>query len=90
MNLKTNTMAKELKLCKRDQTLIEGLNLTGNGNTYKTTNPYSGASELLDERGARLYEYVKNAERNSKWTDLNKGLSLFRKLYPSEYYTLLD
>jgi hypothetical protein len=83
-------MAKAVKLCKRDEKLIDSLNLKNDGSKYRVTNPYSGGSEVLDEQGARLYEYVKKAERESRWDDLNKSLTLFRKLYPNEYYTLLD
>jgi hypothetical protein len=81
---------KKVKLCKRDENLIASLNLKNDGSKFTITNPYSGGSEVLDERGTKLYMYVKNAERNSKWDDLQKGLTLFRKLYSREYYTLLD
>jgi len=83
-------MAKALKLCKRDQTLIESLNLKNDGSMYLVTNPYSGASEKLNETETKLYEYVKKAEIESRWDDLNKGITLFRKLNGDAYYTLLD
>jgi hypothetical protein len=83
-------MAKT-KLSKRDETLISKLDFDRD-ETEKVSvqNPFSGDSCLLDTRGVALYEYVKGSEALSQWDNLQKGLTLFRKLYPSEYYTLLD
>ena len=84
--IKTHTMAK-VKLSKRDETLLSQLAI---GKPESITNPFSGASVVLDGRGVALYDYVKGCEVTGLWTKLNQGLTLFRKLYPSEYMTLLD
>ena len=84
-------MAKQVKLCKRDETLIGSLDFNRDSTETTTVqNPYSGESCQLEARGVALYEFVKGSEALSHWDKLQKGLTLFRKLYPSEYYTLLD
>ena len=75
------------KLSKRDNVLIAGL---GIGDPEKITNPFSGDSVELDGTGVALYDYIKGCEAMNLHTKMNQGLTLFRKLYPSEYMTLLD
>jgi hypothetical protein len=53
-------------------------------------NPYSGQSCELDERGVALHDFIKGAEDMGELKWFNLALPLFRKLYPSEYLTLLD
>lgn len=62
-------------------------------------NPFSGETEILTAEGLALYNAVKYYEvvYNSEfppskqaYRDFRKSLDLFRKLYPSEYMTLLD
>lgn len=53
-------------------------------------NPYSGESCELDEKGVALHDFIKGAEALQFHQKFSLGISLFAKLYPSEYYTLLD
>ena len=56
----------------------------------KTTNPYSGQSELLTEEEHKLYTQVKQDEIDEKYDSMQKGLSKFSRLNPKAYFTLLD
>ena len=56
----------------------------------KTTNPYSGQSELLTEEEHKLYTQVKQDEIDEKYDSMQKGLSKFSKMNPKAYFTLLD
>jgi hypothetical protein len=84
-------MSKAVKLCKRDETLIANLQFNRNSTSKtKITNPFSGGSEDLDARGVALYDYILGAEAMSLYKEMQTGLTLFRRLYADEYYTLLD
>lgn len=84
-------MATKVKLSKRDEALIAELSFNRESTTKRSVqNPYSGDSCLIDARGEALHDYIKGCEASSLYDKLQKGLTLFRKLYPSEYYTLLD
>ena len=56
----------------------------------KTTNPYSGQSELLTEEEHKLYTQVKQDEIDERYDAMQKGLSKFSKMNPKAYFTLLD
>ena len=56
----------------------------------KTTNPYSGQSEMLTPEEHKLYIEVKQAEVNEDYTTMQRKLSQFSKLNPGAYMTLLD
>ena len=56
----------------------------------KTTNPYSGQSELLTEEEHKVYTQVKQDEVDEKYDAMQKGLSKFSKMNPKAYMTLLD
>jgi len=56
----------------------------------KTTNPYSGQSELLTEEEHKVYTQVKQDEIDEKYDAMQKGLSKFSRLNPKAYMTLLD
>ena len=56
----------------------------------KTTNPYSGQSELLTEEEHKLYTQVKQDEIDEKYDSMQKGLDKFSRLNPKAYMTLLD
>ena len=56
----------------------------------KTTNPYSGQSEMLTPEEHKLYVEVKQAEVNEDYKTLQRKLSQFCRLNPSAYMTLLD
>jgi|TARA_R110002012_G_scaffold302006_1_gene502692 hypothetical protein len=56
----------------------------------KTTNPYSGESELLTEEEHRIYIKIKEDEMDEKYHSMQKGLSKFSKMNPKAYMTLLD
>jgi hypothetical protein len=56
----------------------------------KTTNPYSGQSELLTEEEHKLYTQVKQDEIDERYDAMQKGLSKFSRLNPKAYMTLLD
>ena len=56
----------------------------------KTTNPYSGESEMLTPEEYKLYMEIKIAEINEDYDTVRKGLNKFGKLNASAYMTLLD
>jgi hypothetical protein len=56
----------------------------------KTTNPYSGESEMLTPEEHKLYMEIKTAEINEDYDTMQKGLSKFSMLNASAYMTLLD
>ena len=56
----------------------------------KTTNPYSGESEVLTNDEAMLYDMIKQAEQMEEYTKMQKGLDKFSRLNPKAYMTLLD
>lgn len=84
-------MAKNVKLNKKETELIDGLSFDRQSTTKETiTNPYSRNSCELEPQGVALYDYIKGCEAMSLYDKMQVALSLFRKLYPDEYYTLLD
>ena len=56
----------------------------------KTTNPYSGQSEMLTPEEHKLYTQVKQDEIDEKYDSMQKGLDKFSRLNPKAYMTLLD
>ena len=56
----------------------------------KTTNPYSGESEMLTPEEHKLYIEIKEAEFNEDYKTMQKGLSKFSRLNAKAYMTLLD
>ena len=56
----------------------------------KTTNPYSGESEMLTPEEHKLYIEIKEAELNEDYNTVQKGLSKFSRLNAKPYMTLLD
>jgi len=56
----------------------------------KTTNPYSGQSELLTEYEHQVYMQVKQDEIDENYDAMQKGLDKFSRLNPKAYMTLLD
>jgi hypothetical protein len=81
----------KVKLSKRDETLIDSLSFDRD-ETEKVTvsNPYSGESCELEVRGVALHDFIKGCEALRLYDKMQQALTLFRKLYPSEYYVLLD
>jgi hypothetical protein len=79
------------KLNKKEQELIDGLSFDRNSTEKESVkNPYSGDSCELDARGVALHDFIKGSEALGLYQKMQLGLTLFRKLYPSEYFTLLD
>jgi len=56
----------------------------------KTTNPYSGQSEMLTPEEHKLYIEIKDAEIAEDYTTMQKGLSKFSRMNAKAYMTLLD
>ena len=56
----------------------------------KTTNPYSGQSEMLTPDEHKLYIEIKEAERDEDYKTMQKGLSRFSRMNAKAYMTLLD
>ena len=56
----------------------------------KTTNPYSGQSEMLTPEEHKVYMQVKQDEMDEKYDSMQKGLSKFSRMNPEAYMTLLD
>jgi hypothetical protein len=83
-------MAEET-LTTAEQKLIDDLAWDRNSKKLiSISNPYSGQSCELDEQGVALYDFVKGCEVLGLNQKFSLGISLFAKLYPSQYYTLLD
>ena len=56
----------------------------------KTTNPYSGQSEMLTPEEHKLYIQIKEAEFDEDYDTVRKGLDKFSRMNPKAYMTLLD
>ena len=56
----------------------------------KTTNPYSGQSEMLTPEEHKLYHRIKNLELAELYGEMQQALSKFSRLNPKAYMTLLD
>ena len=56
----------------------------------KTTNPFSGQSEMLTEEENKLYLSIKLAELEERYDLMQKQLDKFSRLNPKAYMTLLD
>ena len=82
---------KEVKLSKRDETLLASLDYNRNSTeTESVQNRFGGASADLTPREVALYEYILGCEGLSLWTKMQQALTLFRKLNGNAYMTLLD
>ena len=56
----------------------------------KTTNPYSGESEMLTPEEHKLYIQIKEAEFDEDYDTVRKGLDKFSRINAKAYMTLLD
>ena len=56
----------------------------------KTTNPFSGQSEMLTLEEYKLYNKIKNLELAVLYDEMQQALSKFSRLNPKAYMTLLD
>ena len=56
----------------------------------KTTNPFSGQSEMLTLEEYKLYNKIKTLELAELYDAMQKALSKFIRLNPKAYMTLLD
>ena len=56
----------------------------------KTTNPYSGQSEMLTPEEHKLYIKIKEAEFDGDYKTMQKNLDKFSRLNAKAYMTLLD
>ena len=56
----------------------------------KTTNPFSGQSEMLTPEEHKLYIEIKQAEWDEDYDTVQKGLDKFSRLNAKAYMTLLD
>lgn len=81
-------MATKVKLCKRDQDLINSLEIGSSSETI--VNPWSQNSCELEPQAVALYDYIQGAQSLNWQKELRIGLTLFRKLYPDAYMVLLD
>ena len=63
---------------------------TKDNNLIKTTNPYSGQSEMLSEEEFALYHLIKHAEETEQYDAMQKGLDKFSRMNAKAYMTLLD
>ena len=54
------------------------------------TNPYSGQSEMLTAEESKIYDKVKQDEKDENYEDMQKGLDKFSRLNAKAYMTLLD
>jgi len=65
-------------------------NMTNTERTIKTTNPFSGQSEMLTPEEYKLYIMIKQAELDEDYKTMQKGLTKFSKMNAAAYMTLLD
>ena len=64
--------------------------MTNTERTIKTTNPFSGQSEMLTPEEYKLYIIIKQAELDEDYKTMQKGLTKFSKMNAAAYMTLLD
>ena len=64
--------------------------MTNTERTIKTTNPFSGQSEMLTAEEYKLYIMIKQAEFDEDYKTMQKGLTKFSKMNAAAYMTLLD
>ena len=64
--------------------------MTNTERTIKTTNPFSGQSEMLTPEEYKLYIMIKQAELDEDYKTMQKGLSKFSRMNAKAYMTLLD
>ena len=64
--------------------------MTNTERTIKTTNPFSGQSEMLTPEEYKLYIMIKQAELDADYKTMQKGLTKFSKMNAAAYMTLLD
>ena len=56
----------------------------------KTTNPFSGQSEMLTREEHKLYIEIKEAELDEEYDTMQKKLNKFSRMNAKAYMTLLD
>ena len=56
----------------------------------KRTNPFSGQSEMLTKEESKIYDQVKQDEKDENYNEMQKGLDKFSRLNAKAYMTLLD
>ena len=56
----------------------------------KTTNPFSGQSEMLTREEHKLYIEIKEAELDEEYDTMQKKLNKFSRMNSKAYMTLLD
>ena len=56
----------------------------------KTTNPFSGQSEMLTPEEHKLYITIKESEFDGDYNTMQKCLDKFSRLNAKAYMTLLD
>ena len=56
----------------------------------KTTNPYSGQSEMLTPEEHKLYIEIKQAEFDEDYDTVRKGLDWFKQHFAKQYMVVLD
>ena len=56
----------------------------------KTTNPFSGQSEMLTQEEYKLYNKIKTLELAELYDAMQKELDKFSRLNAKAYMTLLD
>lgn len=84
-------MSKAVKLSKRDETLLGKLDYNRDSEVKETIkNPFSGGTADLSPREVALYDYILGCERLALYDEMQKSLTLFRKLNMDAYFTLLD
>jgi len=82
----SNEKAKELGIGRSEKVLLNKLLIRKKSEVVK--NFFTGEAVKLSPVAVALHDYIKGAELIRK--DFSKELSLFRKLFPDEYYVLLD
>jgi hypothetical protein len=78
-------------ITKSEKSLLSRLDFDRNSKKTETVrNPYTDESCELEPQAVALYDYIKGCEAMCLYSEMNVVLTLFRKLYPNEYYILLD
>lgn len=88
---KTLTIVKHTKKSRftpKEQLYIDKLIVLDN--PERVFNSFSGESVELEPVAVAIYDYIKGCELFGKWSEVRKGLDIFRKYWPSEYMILLD
>ena len=71
--------------------ILSDLDFDNSNEPELITNPFSGKTVKLDQRGTAIYDYVKGCEMAGMYNEeAAQAKAMFAGFYPNEYMLLLD